>query len=313
MRLYAPAKVNLCLRVLKKRPDGYHNIETIFERIALFDSIYLRSLPASLGVSGRIKVFCNNPDVPTGKDSLIYRTAALIRDRARISEGAEIRIFKKIPIAAGLGGGSSDAASVLKGLNKMWKASLGNKELISIGSTLGSDIPFFLSGKTFALGSGRGDIVKPLGWKSKFWHIIIYCGAKLLSGDVYGSYSRKLSPGAGEVPVSDYPRGLRKWNLHGKITSLKKCVKVTRRLRDSVYFAGNDLENIVLKKIPVLSMLKNAMGNTGLGYSLVSGSGPSVFALFTNRKEAVEARKALVKRFPVIKKKGWQIFVVSTL
>ncbi|MGB2705747.1 MAG: 4-(cytidine 5'-diphospho)-2-C-methyl-D-erythritol kinase [Candidatus Omnitrophota bacterium] len=275
MTIYAPAKVNLYLRVLGRRPDGCHNIETVFERIALCDKIVLNSLR-----DNKIKIFCDNPGVPTGKKSLIYRTVDLLRREKRISKGAEVKILKKIPIAAGLGGGSSDAASILKGLNRLWRLSVGLPRLLKLGKSLGADMPFFLKDCSFASGHGKGDEVKKLNWKKKFWHLIISPPVKLLSKDVYKQLSLR---GGRKAPD------------------------------EAISFITNDLENIVLKKAPLVRKLKIALVDIGARYSLVSGSGPSVFSLFEKRKEAVRAKELLIRRFPVARRNGWQLFTVSTL
>ena len=266
MIIYAPAKVNLCLKVLGKRPDGYHNIETVFERIALSDKIVLRSLK-----DDKIKLFCNHPDVPLGKDSLIYRTITLFKKRKEARGGVEVRIFKKIPIASGLGGGSSDVASVLMGLNRLWKPSLNLPALLAFGRRIGADVPFFLKDCSFAAAKGRGDEIMPLGWKIKLWHLLISLPIRLLSKDIYGAYTNRISSGL------------------------------------------NDLEGVVLKKAPIVVKFKNALKNIGLAHSLVSGSGPSIFSLFARRTEAVGAKELLIRRFPLAREKGCQIFIVPTL
>lgn len=272
MTVEVPAKLNLYLKVLGKRKDGYHNIETVFERIALFDRIVLRSLK-----NGKIKIFSDHPEVPVGRAGLVYKTINLLREKLRVSEGAEVKIFKRIPVAAGLGGGSSDAASILMGLNKLWKLSLKMPVLVELGKTLGGDVPFFLKRCSFAAAKGRGDEITPLGWKAKFWHLVISPPLKLLSKDIYTEYRRK-----------------------GRLSATANSIT-------------NDLEGAVLKKAPVVARLKGALRNMGLTHSLVSGSGPSVFSLFRKRKEAMRAKKLLIERFPIVKDKGWQIFIVSTL
>ena len=274
MILHAPAKVNLRLRVIGKRPDGYHNIETIFERIAIFDKIILRSLK-----NNKIKILCDHPSVPTSKSSLIYRTVELLKNVKHLQKGVEVKIVKKIPIAAGLGGGSSDAASVLVGLNKLWQLSLKKLQLAELGKSLGADIPFFIHSTSFAVARGKGDKIIPLKWKRKMWHLLIYPGIKLLSKDIYKAYDK--NPGS--------------------------TLKRTKML------IGNDLEHAVIRKAPTVGRLKSALKNIGLEHSLVSGSGPSVFTIFDKRKEAEKAKRSLVKSFPVIRKKGWQIFIAPTL
>ena len=168
MILTAPAKVNLHLSVLEKRLDSFHNIETVFEKINLQDKIEICSLP-----NGKIKILSDNSKIPLDKDSLIYRTADLFKNKFNISKGVEVKIFKKIPIAAGLGGGSSDAASILLGLTKLWKISLDSRELLGIASKLGADVPFFLGKTSFAKAEERGDKITPLDWRIKLWHLLI--------------------------------------------------------------------------------------------------------------------------------------------
>jgi len=285
MILRAPAKINLYLRVFGKRRDGYHDIETIFERIALFDRIVLNSLK-----NGRVSIFCDNPAVPTGKKSLIRRTIDCLKTEGNGEKGVEIKIFKKIPIAAGLGGGSSDAASILKGLKKLWRLPVSRERLTELGKGLGSDIPFFLKDCSFASGGGRGDEIKKLARKNRFWHLIVCPPVRLLSGDIY-----------------------KKWDSQkALINSTKRHFRLSGVSSEFPYFF-NDLEKSVFKKAPVVNKLKKIFAGIGTGYSLVSGSGPSIFSLFENRKEAIQAKRALIRRFPAVKSNGWQIFTVSTL
>ena len=185
MVLHAPAKINLYLRVLNKRPDGYHSIETLFERVALCDRIVLRPLKSDV-----IRIFCDHPGVPTGKAGLMHRAVDALKKAYDIRKGVEVRISKEIPVAAGLGGGSSDAAAVLLGLNRLWKISPGTRHLVNIARRLGADIPFFLGRSSFAIAVERGDDVKALRWAMpKFWHLLVCPPVKVLSKDVYGMYS----------------------------------------------------------------------------------------------------------------------------
>ena len=293
MIIYAPAKVNLYLRVLRTRRDGYHDIETIFEKIALFDTIILRSLKKNT-----VKIFCDRNGVPTDEKSLIYRTIDMVRRGFRITKGVEVKIFKKIPIAAGLGGGSSDAAAVLQGLDRIWRLSADRKELIKYGKRLGADIPFFLDRGSFAVGRDRGDRIAPLAWKNRLWHILISPPIKVLSRDVYAQYAKGASS---HLTKESY---------------INKILFPGRRAVELKYlkrFIGNDLERVVLNRAPVIRRLKEVLNTIGVADSLVSGSGPSVFALFEQRKEAQRAGELLKRRFPRARGKKWQIFIVPTL
>ncbi|MFH1593390.1 MAG: 4-(cytidine 5'-diphospho)-2-C-methyl-D-erythritol kinase [Candidatus Omnitrophota bacterium] len=303
MILYAPAKVNLYLRILSRRPDGYHNLETVFERIALCDKIILRSLPIERrsrtdSVNGYVKIFCDNPEVPTGVGSLAYRAVELFKKQFCISKGVEIKIFKKIPIASGLAGGSSDVATILKGLLSLWGLPLRLPELTRIGKRLGADVPFFLNNNSFAVARNRGDEIKPLKWKIKLWHLLVTFPMGLLSKEIYERYAAGTS-----CALTKRPR----------ITKILSSFSSEVTGEDIRAFSENDLESTVLKKEPVIAELKRSLKDLGMRHSLVSGSGPSVFSLFDDRKEAMRARGALIKRFPVCKKKGWQILVIPTI
>ncbi|PIU83199.1 MAG: 4-(cytidine 5'-diphospho)-2-C-methyl-D-erythritol kinase, partial [Elusimicrobia bacterium CG06_land_8_20_14_3_00_38_11] len=140
IKLKANAKINLFLDILNKRKDGYHNIRTIFQEISLTDEIYVRE------IKNGIKIFCAHPKVPTNKTNLVYKAADLLKKHSGIKKGILIKIKKNIPVGGGLGGGSSDAAAVLKGLNKLWNLKLTKNQLAGIGKKIGADVPFFIYG-----------------------------------------------------------------------------------------------------------------------------------------------------------------------
>ncbi|MBL7158013.1 MAG: 4-(cytidine 5'-diphospho)-2-C-methyl-D-erythritol kinase [Candidatus Omnitrophica bacterium] len=299
MILLAPAKVNLHLRVIKRRPDGYHDIETLFEKIALFDKITLRP-------SKKIKIRSKNHNIPTGKNSLLYRAAVAFKERFNVSKGVEVRLEKRIPVAAGFGGGSSDAASLLKGLAMMWLGKFNMEDLMKIAGKLGADIPFFLSDSSFAYARGIGDKIKPLSLRNKFWHLIVCPPKKLLSGDVYSSYDRKRSY------LTKRPRLIRILSPAPDGSGRPAAKRALGYdIMESLLF--NDLERAVIKISPLVGKLKEFIKGLNLPHTLVSGSGPGIFSLFKERKEALIARDALVKGLPFVRKKGWQIFVVSTV
>ena len=154
MKLFSPAKINLLLNVLRKRKDGYHELQTVFERIDLGDMIELT--PKKYGIS----LACTGDSmsrpylrVPNGPKNLAWRAAALLQERLRTKKGVHIRIQKRIPVSAGLGGGSSNAASVLLGLNRLWKLRLTQERLLKLGAAIGSDVPFFILETSFGCGS----------------------------------------------------------------------------------------------------------------------------------------------------------------
>ncbi len=185
----APAKVNLFLKVLSKRKDSYHNILTLLERISLADKIKISKILKGIIVKSD-KLITRNP-----KDNLVYRAAEMILKHGRIKSGVKIEIKKRIPIAAGLGGGSSDAAAVLIGLNKLFRLRLNNNTLSGFGKKLGADVPFFILNTPFAIGRSKGDVLKTVHSKSRFWHLLIYPGFKMATKDVYKAFHGKQRKG----------------------------------------------------------------------------------------------------------------------
>ena len=296
--LTAPAKVNLFLKVLNKRPDGYHNLSTIFERITLADVITISKRPEGIVISSD-KFITRDP-----KDNLVYKAAALILRYAKIKKGlkrenrgVKIRVTKRIPIAAGLGGGSSDAASVLIGINKLFNMKLKQPELIKLGKKLGADVSFFLLNTPFASGRSRGDVLRKIDRSLKLWHIIVYPGFKLATKDVYEAF---------DVQPKD-------------LTTFRRNAKITRSFTGSFDYRSlesmlhNDLQNIAITKKAILGSIIERLASQLGRKAIVSGSGPSVFCLYGKRKEAMAGRKAFLAKLPVAERKRWQVFVAGTL
>ncbi len=332
--LTAPAKVNLFLKVLNKRRDGYHNILTLFERISLADKITISKIHRGIVVTSD-KFITRNP-----KNNLAYKAAELILEYAGVKKGlkredkgikirgmrgktrgnrgveiegkkgVEIKIEKRIPIAAGLGGGSSDAASVLMGIDKLYNLKLKKSELVALGRKLGADVPFFLMNSPFAIGKGRGDELKKADIKAKLWHIIINPGFKLSTKDIYEAYDRGLILRRAQYQALSLSKGL---------TIKPPNVKISRYLKGSVNFKSpeemlyNDLGQIAIVKKRVLGDIIERLASHLGRKSIVSGSGPSVFCLFRTGKEAYSAREKLFRDTPEKDRKLWQVFVASTV
>ena len=289
----APAKLNLYLKVLRKRADGYHDIETLFERIDIFDKIIVSSAKDGINIK------CDNPSVPTEKGSLCYRAAELMKEKfsargGKAASGVAIEIEKHIPVAAGLGGGSSDAASILKAINNLWSLKLRREELMEMAGFLGADVSFFLADTSFAIGTDRGNRIKPINYAESFWHTVISPNIMLLSGEVYKLYS--------EV----HPLNLTSTGSIDKILSPTLNISNISRLKALLH---NDLESIVLSREPLIKAIKNTLAGDGEN-SLVSGSGPSVFCLYETRKEALRAKENCLGRFP--DSKGWRAYITKT-
>lgn len=283
--LKPPAKINLYLRVLRKRPDGYHDIETVFERIDLCDELTLKSAPKDIVVK------CNDPQVPCDQRNLVYKAAKIIKEKYSVPAGVEITLKKNIPVAAGLGGASSDCAYTLRGLNELWGLKLGKKQVFEVGSAIGADVAFFLLDCGRAVGRGKGEILEPCVSMPKnggFWYLLVNPGFPVLSKDAYEG----LNLGLTSVPVDSKINPVR----------LKEI-----KFKDLEDFLFNSLEAPVERKFKAISEMKSAIKKAGLKLSMMSGSGPTVFGVALSKEEALEAKSRFLLR------EGWQAFVAQTL
>jgi len=282
LTVISPAKLNLVLDVVRKRPDGFHELRTIFERIDLSDQITL-----SRNKSKKIKISCAHPHVPRGPGNLVYQAAMMLAADLSLSEGIDINIIKNIPVAAGLAGGSSNAAAVLWGLNRLWQLGLSQAKLVDYASRLGSDVAFFVYDTSFALGTGRGEMIEPLKIRTKLWHLLVTPRVKMLTKDVFTRLKLNLTNKKDNVNI--LLPFLRKGDL--------------RRLAGAL---SNDLEPAILSLRPDFIYLKKKLLDAGAIGVCFSGSGPSVYALAESQKHAVSLRARLDKRYT-------QAFVVNTL
>ena len=289
--LLSPAKLNFFLKVIRKRPDGYHDILTLFERINLCDEIYFES--DSPGIT---KVFCAHQDVPKGSQNIVYRAASLLRTELGVKKGVRIYINKRIPVAAGLAGGSSNAATVLLGLNKMWNLDLSPHQLISFGRKVGSDVPFFLADTSWAIGRQRGDRIISLRFPASLWHILVVPRKKVFTPKVYQGFDELL-----------FKRGGQRNILTKKGDDVNILI---RRLRNNnIKEAGellfNDLEPAILRFCPSLGRLKERLKSLQIQGVTISGSGPAIFGLTESEDEAESIKTILARQFQ-------QVFVVKT-
>ncbi|MFA4988533.1 MAG: 4-(cytidine 5'-diphospho)-2-C-methyl-D-erythritol kinase [Candidatus Omnitrophota bacterium] len=281
------AKVNLYLRILGRRKDNFHNLDTLFARIDLHDTIRIRHRE-----DGLIKIYCANPDVPEDSANLCSRAAEALRKKCRIGSGLDIKIDKRIPVGAGLGGGSSNAASVLLALNKYWHLRLSRKELSRIGSRIGSDVPFFIYETRFALGGAKGDRITPLDYlkHTKLWFVLVYPGIKVSTPFVYKKFdSFLLKCGKKSLPCGNISR-------------------LTRNKRDVKILLYNDLESITSSLYPLVKRVKGVFCSMGLEKAMMSGSGPTVFAICDGRAHAKDLSNKLRS-----KHKSWQVFLSSSV
>jgi 4-diphosphocytidyl-2-C-methyl-D-erythritol kinase len=262
LKLLSPAKVNLRLDVLGKRDDGYHEIRTVMQRIDICDELEI-----SLRRSG-IDILSDSRDIPHDIENIAYRAVRSLLDRFKIDVGVRILIKKKIPIAAGLGGGSSNAATTLIGLNRLLKLGLTRKELIKMGTLLGADVPFFIFEKS-ALATGIGDRLERIKLPSPIWMVLVNPKIQVSTSWVYKNLNLNI--------------GLTKRKKNNSI--LPPNVNIS----DVVDFLHNDLEYVTVKRYPEIQRIKEELIDKGAEGALMSGSGPSVFGIFSNRERAEKA------------------------
>jgi 4-diphosphocytidyl-2-C-methyl-D-erythritol kinase len=311
LTLNSYAKLNLYLVVLNKRRDNYHNIQTIFERIDLSDKITLRPRRDK-----KINIICKSRDLPKdNSQNLAYLSAKLLQDSFNIDRGVDIGIIKRIPVGSGLGGGSSNAAGVLMGLNKLWKLNLKTSKLVSMARDIGSDVPFFIYNTPFAQGKARGDKIKPLALlkKVKLWHILVVPRTKVLTPIIYKEWDKRVSSGerAGLTPPflqikksSGERAGLTRPKYDAKILFLALRKNDLSLLAEALF---NSLEQLTAKLYPEVRRIKETLLALGLKSILMSGSGPAIFSIVSSRKEAVSLGRQLEK-----KDRSWQVFVNRT-
>ncbi|EHS59993.1 4-(cytidine 5'-diphospho)-2-C-methyl-D-erythritol kinase [Paenibacillus sp. Aloe-11] len=261
MKIYekAPAKINLMLDVLHKRNDGYHEVEMIMTMVDLSDRLTMSELPRDT-----IIISSQAGYIPLDEKNLAFQAARLIKERYNVSTGVHIHLDKHIPVAAGLAGGSSDAAAALRGLNKLWKLGISDAELRVLGAELGSDVPFCITGGT-ALASGRGELLKPLPNPPQCWVILAKPPINVSTAEVYGRVKADQ--------IAHHPSAQQMENAIRNASFTEVCNAL-----------GNVLEDVTLKLYPEVEHLKNSMIRLGADGVLMSGSGPTVFGLVS--KEA---------------------------
>ena len=278
--LKSRAKINLSIDVLGKRQDGYHLVEMIMQTIDLYDLIEINEKD-----NDQITIKSTSDEIPLDCNNLVYKAANLIKKTFNINKGVEIHIRKNIPVAAGMAGGSSNAAAALVGLNKLWNLNLSNQQLEKIGLKLGADVPFCINGGA-VLASGIGEELTPIKGLTKDVCILV-CKPDLFvsTKEVYECIDSK--------DIDKRPNN----------KFLIECLKNedTRQLAENMF---NVLEGVTMDKHPVIQQIKDIMTNNRALGAMMSGSGPTVFGLYENREDAVKCKAILEKQFK-------QTFVVA--
>ena len=278
----AHAKINLDLRVLGTRPDGFHELRTVFQAISLHDTI------TCVPREGPFAIECATAGVPLDRSNLVWRAAEKLWTALRRTgplRDVVVRLDKRIPLQAGLGGGSADAAATLMALARTWRVPLKPVQLTDVAATLGADVPFFLAGGT-ALGLGRGDEIYPLADLPRHWIVLLIPGFGVSSGDAYRWYDEEREPGRAPAP------------------------------REAQYVPGpwpsraaqmiNDLETAIAHHHPEIDQMKAALRRAGALAAAMTGSGSTVFGLFQKRSDALRAVERLSGS-------GWQVLLTESL
>ncbi len=265
-----PAKINLALAVIGRRPDGYHELDTLFQTIDLWDSIELRP-------GADLTLRSSDPSVPSDGRNLVLRAAALVRERAgRTCAGATIDLHKSIPTQAGLGGGSSDAAGALRLFAEYWEVDLSDAELSGLARALGADVPFFLHGGT-ARGTGRGDRIEPLRPAGPLPLVLGLPPFGASTAEVFGALAAELTLDSNDVRFR--PVFALKWQEDNDFSLLR-----------------NDLERVVFRRWPELARFRDELIASGARHAMLSGSGSTVYGVFADPRQARETARDLRAR-----------------
>ncbi len=278
MKIKSPAKINLFLKITGKRPDGYHDLNSLMCCVDLYDTISITFN------TKKISVTCANPKVPEDKTNIAYKAAAIFFKTLNKHEGVKISIKKNIPVGAGLGGGSSNAASVLLCLNRYYGNPFSQKKLISMGQSMGADVPFFIFQKP-AIVTGIGENLEAYEGLTSYKVLLIYPGFSVSTTRVYNNYNFGLT------------KYKKKYNL---ILFKKRNFNIKRHLY-------NDLEKVTTSWHPEILTVKESLLNHGAKGALMTGSGPTIFGLFSSAKKAQTANYSLSKN------KKWQLFLTNMI
>ncbi len=276
--LRASAKVNLALEVLGKRPDGFHEIATVMVAVDLCDRLTLEAASTT-------SFHADDPGLPTDEQNLVVRAAKLLSEAAGVEAGVRIELVKRIPVAAGLGGGSSDGAAALWGLNRLWGIRWSRTRLMDLAVRLGMDVPFFL-GPGPALATGRGECLEPLGKMGEYALVLVNPGVPLATREVYE-----------RVPAG--------WQAEP--TGTQRVMDALRE-RNTARVAGaltNNLERVVEPLLPALARMKAALLAAGALGAVMSGSGPTVFGVARSLDHARQIRRR-------VNRAGWACWAVRT-
>lgn len=281
--VHAPAKINLILRILDRRSDGYHNLWSVMQTVALEDELEIRAASP-----GGVRLTCDTVHLPVDSSNLVHRAASAVLDQASLSVGLDVELRKRIPMGAGLGGGSSDAAATILGLNQLLKLGWSREQMQSVAEQLGSDVPFFLFAPA-AVVSGRGAAVKPVWMDESRWVVLVKPGFGV---ETKWAYQELATTRTDARPLSSAHMAI---DRHSRLTWTQLATA-----------AENDFEAPVFARYPVLREIKEALRLQGADLALLSGSGSTMFGIFSTESAARRAHAHLAQDQQL------QVFIVPT-
>lgn len=283
VHIHTPAKLNIRLKITGRRPDGFHELVTILIPVDLSDFLELHMLDRK-----RIEISCKGYPVPADETNLVYRAAKSFLDKAKIKKGVSIKLIKNIPVAAGLGGGSSDAAATLLMLNEIHSRPLAMTELHDLSTKIGADVPFFLYCRP-SLATGIGDILEPLKAWPEFWYVIIAPPIRVSTSWVYENYRLELTRD--------------EYNFINVLLETDSFA--------ISHILENDLEKVTSVHFPIIDTLKKLLTDAGAEGAIMSGSGPSVFGVFSTQGQAKRAKEYIHSHQvgDVFMAKGWEMII----
>lgn len=298
----ACAKVNLAFGIVGRRPDGYHDIASVMHRIELADGIRIERRDIHPGSAADIRVCVFPKVVPDGMDNIAYRAAEAFFESTGESGAVSIDIEKKIPVAAGLGGGSANAAAVLAGMNRLWGRPLVEEELLCVARSIGADVPFCLlchgdSPKAWAaLAGGIGDRLVPLPPLPGIPVVLAKPAASLSAGEIYGMWDSRMGQAGGEDRAGSSRRKKPATKVQALAEWMQSQDRFSLEIAQAAPFMSNELESLAAEICPDLLGVKAALLELGAGAALMSGSGPTVFGLFQSDHSAYAAARGLRER-----------------
>ncbi len=274
----SPSKINLALKIIRRRPDGYHELATLFHRISLADSIAIKKIKTGF------KLKCSDPKLPVDETNLIAKAYRMLQGRVKNLGGVEVFLKKQVPIGAGLGGGSGNAAAFLTGMKKLYGLKISTLGLLKLGGRLGADVPFFIHNINEGIGIGKGDRIIPVKTRAKHWFVLVASSRGLSTKEVYKN----------TIPP---PKPLSLTKVSRAITMLSAFLE--KREYDQVgTFLENDLEHSAFRLRPSLQNVIRRIKKQGASLTRMTGSGPTVFSILPDFRSAKRLVKKLRRLLP---------------